>query len=39
VGGHDPGKVGWPETMKQMARVAGLELTEDGTFREVAPAR
>lgn len=38
VGGHDPGKVGWPESMKQMARAAGLELTEDGTLREVAPA-
>jgi mannose-6-phosphate isomerase-like protein (cupin superfamily) len=38
VGGHDPGKVGWPESMKQMARAAGLELTEDGTLREVVPA-
>jgi mannose-6-phosphate isomerase-like protein (cupin superfamily) len=36
VGGHDPGKVGWPETMKAMARAAGLELTEDGAFREIA---
>lgn len=39
VGEHDPGKVGWPETMKQMARSAGFELTEDGTFREITPAR
>jgi hypothetical protein len=39
VGGHDPGKVGWPEAMKQMARAAGLELTDDGTFREIAAAR
>jgi mannose-6-phosphate isomerase-like protein (cupin superfamily) len=39
VGGHDPGKVGWPETMKQMARASGLELTDDGTFREVASAK
>jgi mannose-6-phosphate isomerase-like protein (cupin superfamily) len=38
VGGHDPGKVGWPESMKAMARAAGLELTEDGNFRELAPA-
>jgi len=38
VGGNDPGKVGWPETMKQMARAAGLELTEDGNFREIAAA-
>lgn len=38
VGGKDPGKVGWPESMKAMARAAGLELTEDGTFREIAKA-
>lgn len=38
VGGHDPGKVGWPERMKEMARAAGLELTEDGNFREIAVA-
>lgn len=35
VGGADPGKVGWPDTMKAMARAAGLELTDDGTFREI----
>jgi mannose-6-phosphate isomerase-like protein (cupin superfamily) len=34
VGGRDPGNVGWPDSMKQMARAAGLELTDDGTFRE-----
>jgi mannose-6-phosphate isomerase-like protein (cupin superfamily) len=39
VGGNDPGKVGWPEQMKAMARAAGLELAEDGNFREVAVAR
>ncbi len=39
VGGHDPGKVGWPETMKQKARSAGFELTDEGTFREIAPTR
>jgi mannose-6-phosphate isomerase-like protein (cupin superfamily) len=39
VGGHDPGKVGWPESMKAMARAAGLELTEDGNFKETATAR
>jgi mannose-6-phosphate isomerase-like protein (cupin superfamily) len=39
VGGHDPGFVGWPEEMKQKARGAGFELTDDGTFREIAPAR
>lgn len=36
VGGSDPGKVGWPEQMKQMARAAGLELMPDGNFREIA---
>ena len=39
VGGHDPGKVGWPEKMKEMARAAGLELMEDGNFREIAAAQ
>jgi mannose-6-phosphate isomerase-like protein (cupin superfamily) len=39
VGGHDPGKVGWPEEMKEKARATGFELTEDGTFREIAPIR
>jgi mannose-6-phosphate isomerase-like protein (cupin superfamily) len=39
VGGNDPGKVGWPESMKEMARKAGLVLTEDGTLREVAVAK
>lgn len=39
VGGHDPGKVGWPEAMKQRARAAGLELTDDGTFREIAAVK
>jgi mannose-6-phosphate isomerase-like protein (cupin superfamily) len=39
VGEHDPGKVGWPEAMKQMARSAGFELTDEGTFREIAPAQ
>lgn len=39
VGGHDPGKVGWPDAMKEMARAAGLELTDDGTFREIAAVK
>ena len=39
VGGNDPGKVGWPEEMKAMARATGFELTEEGTFREIAPAK
>lgn len=35
VGGHDPGRVGWPESLKEMARGAGLEIDEDGNLREV----
>jgi len=38
VGGHDPGKVGWPEALKQKARSTGFELTDEGTYREIAPA-
>jgi mannose-6-phosphate isomerase-like protein (cupin superfamily) len=39
VGGHDPGRVGWPEAMKAMVRNIGYELTVDGTLREIPPAR
>jgi mannose-6-phosphate isomerase-like protein (cupin superfamily) len=39
VGGNDPGRVGWPEEMKRMARAAGVELTDDGNFRELAASR
>ncbi len=35
VGGHDPGKVGWPEEMKARVRGIGYELTEDGVLREI----
>ena len=38
VGGHDPGRVGWPEAMKDMVRGVGYELTEDGVLREIQPA-
>lgn len=38
VGGHDPGRVGWPESMKAMARKAGLIVDEEGNLREVTPA-
>ena len=38
VGGHDPGRVGWPESMKDAARAAGLILDDAGNLREVAPA-
>jgi mannose-6-phosphate isomerase-like protein (cupin superfamily) len=38
VGGRDPGRVGWPESMKAMARAAGLELDADGNLRAVEPA-
>ena len=37
-GGMTPARIGWPDTMKRLARAAGLELTEDGTFREIAAA-
>lgn len=35
VGGHDPGRVGWPPSMKALAANAGLVLDEDGNLREV----
>jgi mannose-6-phosphate isomerase-like protein (cupin superfamily) len=39
VGGHDPGKVGWPEEMKRRVREIGYELAEDGNFRALAAGR
>jgi len=36
VGGNDPGRVGWPESMKELAAKAGLVLGDDGNFQEVA---
>ena len=30
VGGHDPGRVGWPASMQDAARAAGLVLDSDG---------
>ena len=38
VGGRDPGRVGWPESLKAMARGAGLEIDAEGNLREVDPA-
>lgn len=38
IGGHDPGRVGWPQSMQAMARAAGLVLDADGNLREVTPA-
>ncbi len=38
IGGNDPGRVGWPESMKEMARAAGLVLDELGNLREVETA-
>ena len=38
VGGRDPGRVGWPDSLKDMARAAGLVIDEDGNLREVDPA-
>lgn len=35
VGGHDPGRVGWPESTIDMARAAGLVVDEHGDLREV----
>jgi mannose-6-phosphate isomerase-like protein (cupin superfamily) len=36
VGGKDPGRVGWPESMKEMAASAGLILGDDGNFEEIS---
>ena len=38
VGGHDPGKVGWPAEMKERVRGIGYELGEDGLLRELPRA-
>jgi len=38
VGGKDPGRVGWPESLKAMAKDAGLVIDEEGNLREVEPA-
>lgn len=35
VGGHDPGKVGWPPEMKARVRGVGYELTDEGLLREI----
>lgn len=38
VGGHDPGRVGWPASMQDAARAAGLVLDEEGNLRALASA-
>ena len=38
VGGKDPGRVGWPESLKAMAKDAGLSIDEDGNLVEVTAA-
>ena len=38
VGGKDPGRVGWPESLKAMAKDAGLSIDEDGNLVEVNAA-
>lgn len=38
VGGNDPGRVGWPESMKDAARAAGLVLDAEGNLRDLASA-
>lgn len=35
VGGHDPGHVGWADSVIKMARKAGLEVDDEGNLREV----
>ncbi len=35
VGGHDPGRVGWPDSLKNMALNAGLTIDEDGNLVEL----
>jgi mannose-6-phosphate isomerase-like protein (cupin superfamily) len=35
VGGKDPGRVGWPESLKVMAKDAGLVINDDGDLVEV----
>ena len=35
VGGKDPGRVGWPESLKEMAKDAGLTIDEEGNLVEV----
>jgi len=34
VGGNDPGRVGWPASMKAMAEAAGLTLDAEGNLIE-----
>ena len=36
VGGNDPGRVGWPESLKTQARDAGLVIDDDGNLVDVA---
>lgn len=38
VGGKDPGRVGWPDSLKAMAKDAGLVIDEEGNLLEVEPA-
>lgn len=36
VGGRDPGRVGWPESLKAMAKDAGLTIDADGNLVELS---
>ena len=38
VGGHDPGRVGWPASMQDAARAAGLVLDSDGNLSAATAA-
>ncbi len=35
VGGNDPGRVGWPDSLREAARRSGLVIDEGGNLREV----
>ena len=35
VGGKDPGRVGWPDSLMEAAKAAGLMLNADGDLVEV----
>lgn len=39
VSGHDPGRVGWPQSTLDMARAAGLAINDDGKLHEIDTSR
>ena len=38
VGGNDPGRVGWPDSLRAMAKDAGLVIDEDGNLKSLDSA-